>query len=370
MNFLRCVTLMLAVLLIFKGAARAQKLKKNQFNNPIAMQRADPHVWKTADGTYYFIATVPEYDRIEIRRSKTINGIKEAQPVVVWRKHNTGPMGNHIWAPELHRIEGKWYIYFAAGSAEDKWKIRKYVLSNPSDDPTKGEWKEEGELVSNRNEFTLDATTFVHNGQRYMIWVDRASDTVINTGLYIAKMTSPTTLDDKQVVISRPEYDWEIQGHRVNEAPAVLIRNGKVFVTFSASATDANYALGLLWAADTADLLNPSSWHKDPEPVFFTNEALKRFGPGHNSFTVAEDGKTDIMIYHARDYKDINGEPLYDPNRHTRARVLRWTLDGMPFFGQNLSDNEMATKKGKKAARKHSMPVLLGSTREYAHSPK
>lgn len=344
---------MLAVMLIVNGlTVNAQKLQNNQFNNPLALQRADPHVWKAADGTYYFIATVPEYDRIEMRSSKTINGIKEAPPVVVWRKHTQGPMGNHIWAPELHRIDGKWYIYFAAGSAEEKWKIRKYALSNASADPTKGEWKEEGEMVSKRNEFTLDATTFEHKGQRYLAWVDRASDKVVNTGLYIAKMTSPTTLDDKQVVISQPEFAWEIKGHKVNEAPAVLIRNGKVFMTFSASATDANYCLGMLWAGEDADLLDPASWHKLPEPVFYTNEALKRFGPGHNSFIVAEDGKTDVMIYHARDYKEIKGEPLYDPNRHTRARVLRWTRDGMPFFGQELDDNEMALKKAKKAAKK------------------
>ncbi len=187
-----------------------------------------------------------------------------------------------------------------------------------------------------------------------MIWVDRASNKVTNTGLYIAKMTTPVTLGEKQVVISQPEYAWEMAGHKVNEAPAVIIRNGRVFVTFSASATDANYCIGLLWADENADLLDTASWHKLPKPVFFTNDALKRFGPGHNSFIVAEDGKTDIMIYHARDYKEIKGEPLYDPNRHTRARVLRWTKDGMPDFGQELSDDEMALKnrrKLKKSAR-------------------
>lgn len=348
MNAIKLIPLLLtAVLLAGSLTVKAQKLQQNQFNNPLALQRADPHVTKAADGTYYFIATVPEYDRIELRKSKTISGIKDATPVVVWRKHSTGPMGNHIWAPELHRINGKWYIYFAAGSAEDKWKIRMYALSNASDDPTTGQWKEEGQIVAKRDEFSLDATTFEHKGQRYMIWTDRASDTVINTGLYIAKMTSPTTLDEKQVVISQPEYEWEIKGHRVNEAPAVLIRNGKVFLTFSASATDANYSIGMMWANENADLLDPASWHKLPEPVFFSNEALKRFGPGHNSFTVAEDGKTDVMIYHARDYKEIEGEPLYDPNRHTRARVLRWTKEGMPFFGQELDDHEMSIKKDK-----------------------
>lgn len=346
MNYIKFLKLSLVFAISICGlACTVQKSKMIQFNNPLALQRADPFVTKAADGTYYFIATAPEYDRIEIRSSKTINGIKDAQPVVVWRKHQKGAMGNHIWAPELHRIDGKWYIYFAAGSAEDKWKIRKYALSNPSADPTTGEWKEEGEIVSKPNQFTLDATVFEHKSQRYMVWVDRGNDKLVNTSLYIAKMTSPTTLDTKQVIISRPEYSWEIKGHRVNEGPAVLIRNGKVFMTFSASATDANYAIGLLWAEDDADLLDPASWHKLPEPVFFSNEAFNRFGPGHNSFTVAEDGKTDIMIYHARDYKDIKGEPLYDPNRHTRARVLRWTKDGMPDFGQDLDDNGAALKK-------------------------
>lgn len=336
------------MLLAIGFSANAQKLKKNQFDNPLALQRADPWVTKHTDGNYYFIATAPEYDRIEIRKSKTINGIKKADPVIVWRKHSKGPMGNHIWAPELHHIDGKWYIYFAAGSAEEKWKIRMYALSNASADPTKGEWKEEGQVVSNIDKFSLDATSFEHKGQRYMIWTDRASETIINTGLFIAKMVNPTTLDVKQVVISQPTYPWEIKGHRVNEGPAVLIRNGKVFVAFSASATDANYCIGLLWADENADLLDPTSWNKLPEPVFYTNEAVKRFGPGHNSFTVAEDGKTVVMIYHARDYKDINGEPLYDPNRHTRARVINWTKDGMPDFGQDLDDHQTALKKKKR----------------------
>lgn len=345
---MKFLLLTLSLFFVVDFTITAQDLSENQFHSPLVLQRADPFVTKAEDGTYYFIATVPEYDRIEIRSAKTINGIKEAAPVVVWRKHDEGPMGNHIWAPELHRIEGKWYIYFAAGSAEEKWNIRMYALSNPSEDPTKGEWKEEGQVESNIDKFSLDATTFALNNQRYHIWVDRASEEERNTGLFIAEMTSPTTLADKQVVISQPEYDWEKQNHKVNEGPAVLIRNGKVFVTFSASATDANYCIGLLWADQTADLLDPASWNKLPEPVFFSNASLKRFGPGHNSFTVAEDGETDVMIYHARDYKDIDGEPLYDPNRHTRARVLRWTEDGMPDFAQDLDDQETAGKRTKK----------------------
>ncbi|WP_202912399.1 glycoside hydrolase family 43 protein [Sphingobacterium olei] len=332
----------LFVCMLSVGCTTAQQAEQQPDVAPFIRQRADPFITRGTDGTYYFIATVPEYDRIEIRQSKTLDGLKDAEATVVWRKHSEGIMGNHIWAPELHQIDGTWYVYFAAGSAKDKWKIRKYVLSNTADNPTEGGWKEEGEMKSHRNEFSLDATTFTLKGQRYMIWVDRASDEVTNTGLYIAKMVDPIKLDDQQVVISQPEYDWEMKGHKVNEGPAVLVRHGKVFLTFSASATDASYCIGLLWADETSDLLDAKSWHKLSEPVFFTNEKLQRFGPGHNSFTTSEDGTTDIMVYHARDYKEIDGEPLYDPNRHTRVRVLKWTQDGMPDFGQEYGDEEFS----------------------------
>ena len=80
-------------------AKRAQDL--------IIEQRADPWIYKHTDGYYYFTASVPEYDTIEVRRSKTIKGIAEAEPVVAWRKHETGPLSAHIWAPEIHRIDGR-----------------------------------------------------------------------------------------------------------------------------------------------------------------------------------------------------------------------------------------------------------------------
>ena len=44
------------------------------------------------------------------------------------------------------------------------------------------------------------------------------------------------------------------------------------------------------------------------------------------------------MIYHARDYKEIKGHELSDPNRATRARVIQWTESGFPDFMQNKGD--------------------------------
>lgn len=81
--------------------------------NPFIEQRADPYILRH-DGQYYFIASVPEYDRLAIRRADSLEGLRDAEEVVVWRKPDTGPMSQLIWAPELHHIDGSWYIYFAA----------------------------------------------------------------------------------------------------------------------------------------------------------------------------------------------------------------------------------------------------------------
>lgn len=329
------VVMMITIYIVFPNKGFSQSL---QFDNPIAEKRADPWVLKTDDGIYYLIATAPEYDRIVIRKARSIDGLKTAKEKVIWYKHKKGVMGHHIWAPELHKIDGTWYIYFAAGEAEHIWNIRMWVLSNQSEDPMSGEWKEEGLIKTERDSFSLDATTFEHNGKRYLIWAQNVRGGNHGTALVLSEMKNPTTLVGPEVVLTEPEFGWERVKYNVNEGPAVIKRNGRVFVTYSASATNHNYCIGLLWIDEAVDFLNASNWQKAPAPVFSSNEDLNRFGPGHNSFTIAEDNKTVIMIYHARDYKEIIGGELSDPNRSTRARIVKWTASGFPDFMQNEDD--------------------------------
>jgi hypothetical protein len=137
-----------------------------------------------------------------------------------------------------------------------------------------------------------------------------------------------------------PTLDWEIQGFKVAEGPAVLARNGRLFMTYSASATDARYCLGMLTADADADIMDPDSWTKSPQPVFVTNEATDVYGPGHNSFTVDEQGR-DLLVYHGRDYRDIKGDPLFDPNRHTRVQRIYYRADGTPDFGVPVGNGEV-----------------------------
>lgn len=342
-RFLLLPVLLLTFISIISACSSSDKTssylaKQASYINPLAEERADPWVYKDTDDTYYFIASVPEFDRIILRQSKTINGINNAEEKTIWTKHESGPMSKHIWAPELHKIDGKWYVYFAASRAEDIWHISMYALSNDSENPMEGEWKEEGQIKSGWENFALDATSFTHKGKRYHIWAQRSPDDSDNSALWMSEQSSATELTGPTIQLTKPEYDWETVTYKVNEGAAVLKRNGKIFITYSASATDHNYAMGMLWADENADLMDPNSWNKMKEPVFYTNEKVGRYGPGHNSFTVSEDGKTDLMIYHARTYKDLKGNPLTDPNRHARVRVIEWDENGFPIFNQALGD--------------------------------
>lgn len=144
-----------------------------QVTNPLVLQRADPSIYRHTDGYYYFTATAPGYDRIELRRAATLQGLASAPAQVIWTRHTTGVMGAHIWAPEIHHIDGKWYIYFAAGEAEQVWAIRMYVLENASANPLEGTWAEKGQIKTNWESFSLDATTFEHNDIRYLVWAQK-----------------------------------------------------------------------------------------------------------------------------------------------------------------------------------------------------
>ncbi|WAX77246.1 glycoside hydrolase family 43 protein [Streptomyces sp. KMM 9044] len=316
--------------------------------NSLVRNRADPHITRHTDGFYYFTATAtataPECNRIVLRRSRTPAGLGSAAESVVWRAHPTGDMGAHIWAREMHRVAGKWYVYFAAAPAEDVWAIRIWVPENAHPNPFLGTWVEKRQIRTAWESFSPDTTTFTHQGTRSLSWAQHEPGTdKNNTAIWLSGMSDPWTLTGPQVRLSTPECGWERLGCKANEGPYVIQRNGRVFMRYSAGVTDASYRMGLLTAPDDSDLMDTASWSKSPVPVFTSNDTTRQYGPGRSCFTVAEEVRTDVLVYHARQYKEIDGDPLDDPNRHTRAQPLGWKPDGTPDFGVPVADGTAAT---------------------------
>lgn len=336
------------------------------YADPFIKERADPYIVDGGDGYYYFTASYPAYgsvdkgyDRIILRRSNTVKGLVAAEEKTIWKAHSDGILAKHIWAPEMHYIGGKWYMFFAAGASDDIWAIRPYVLKCDGD-PYTGNWTECGQMLASSGDsssfanFSLDMTYFENNGRHYVIWAEIKGD----SSLFMAEIdpSQPWKLTSKPILLTKPEYDWELVNNRVNEGAAVLKTGNKIYVFFSASGTGSEYCVGRLEADINSDLMDTKSWKKLGSPVLSTADVKGCAGPGHNSFVRDELGNL-LIVYHARPDSHSSGncgsynkDPLYDPCRHTRIKRVAFDGNGDPVI--NLGDEAELAGKNKAVTAK------------------
>ncbi|KAJ8961812.1 hypothetical protein NQ318_021427 [Aromia moschata] len=247
----------------------------DQYTNPIALKAPDP--WMVYyNGYYYLVATTWSND-IGIRKASKLSGLKDVENTVV---HTID--GRVMWAPEIHLIDGRWYLFYCACAADTEGNRchRNHVVQSASDDPM-GPYTFMADFVDDTNDVEeLDPSYIIINDQQYLL----GSYFGKTQNLYIRPMANPYTPTGPKYLLSSPTYDWEKEGSTVNEGPEPLYHDGRVFVVYSASACrTANYTLGLLEFVGT-DPLNSTHWEKYPEPVFQRSEENHVYGPGHNGF--------------------------------------------------------------------------------------
>lgn len=264
------------------------------FHNPVAPRGADPWVIRDDDtGRYYYCFSGGNgvfVNEIESPAKLTAEG---------GTKVYTAPEGTaysrEYWAPELHKIDGKWYIYVAADDG-DNFRHRMYVLAGTGDSPT-DPFEMQGKLADATDRWAIDGTVVRIQGECYLVWSGWTGEQNVSQELYIAHMASPTEIDSPRTLLSKPDLEWERRGGRpwINEGPAALIHGESVHLVYSASGSWSDfYCLGkLTWRG--GDPLDASNWLKSPVPVFSPTEQV--FGPGHCSFTKAPDGG-DWIVYH------------------------------------------------------------------------
>lgn len=306
------------------------------FRNPLLPVGPDPWVIHQ-DGFYYVMHTTG--GDVRIYKTPKMSLLSSSRYSGVWSPPSSGPATRDIWAPELHRVNGRWYIYYAAVVAPNT-QHRMYTLENEAADPLTGTWVSKGELKLADDKWAIDGTLLQQSGQLYFAWSgwENAVDNR-RQNIYISKMKDPVTADGPRVLVSTPEYDWEKQGNPdVNEGPEFLTHDGKVFLVYSAShcSTD-DYALGMLTANATADLTNPASWTKSKTPVFGPTAINGTYGVGHNSFFTTPDGKENWILYHANPQA---GQGC-DDRRSIRMQRFTWKPDGSPDFGKPTSLTEL-----------------------------
>jgi GH43 family beta-xylosidase len=293
------------------------------FYNVLVPDGADPWIIRE-DGQYYMTFTTG--DSVVLVRARTLSGLGAGERKVIWRPAATGPASRNIWAPEVHRLRGKWYVYVAADDGKNE-NHRMFALENPSTDPFEGEFVFKGKVAPPGDDhWAIDGTAFEAAGRLYFLWSGWPGYQDVEQILYIAPMSDPLTISGPRVAISRPEWGWETYGKpNVNEGPDVLVRDGDVHVMYSASGAWTNlYCLGRLEAREDDDLLDPCSWRKAPEPVFRGDNGV--IAPGHAGFVRSPDDREDWIIYHAAKF------PGSSWSRVVRMQPFTWS-DGAPVFG-------------------------------------
>lgn len=390
---------------IVKGTVTAT----GEYNSPIARFRADPYaVYDEERKVYYFTGSNMNensangggaYQSIVIRRARSINGITYAEEFEVWRD-TTLEDGTRVtgwyWAPEIHKINGKWRI-IALASVKQPLEFdgvgRQCIFTCNGDDLTDpGSWEYTGfihDTQDGQSVGSFDTTYFEYGGQSYYvtpkwssIWITPVDpeNLLFPTGPLVRLSTADRAYETNNGS-GKAGYN-NMSGGRIGqaiqEASSVLIHGDKIFIAYAGCTIDMMYCVCLLYAELESDLLNPDSWRKYPYPILGTQditETVKKadytaadgtknvtghgdsglsegsegeyrgtFGPGHNSFTVDENGNP-VIIYHARDWDDVypgavgpDKYGLVDPGRHAYARPMIFNYEGFPVC--NLTPEE------------------------------
>lgn len=310
---------LLATLCVGGAAATAA----TSYTNPVLPSGPDPWILRVGK-TYYLMVT--RGDRLTIRKTTDITNVAAAREITVWTPPPNGPNSRAIWAPELHQISGKWFIYYTAADAAHDDNLHRgiFVLENDGPDPTRGSWIDRGRV--NTRYSAIDPTMFFYRHKAYFAYsVQLGSESRIA----IAPLHNPWTLAAPETIISKPDMNWERQIYPINEAPEFLLGpKGDLFLTYSASAcTSDDYAIGMLSARAGSDPLNPRSWTKSPDPVISKAPSVAVFAPGHNGFFTSPDGKHWI-VFHANPGPSMG----CTSNRGTWIEPFMFGSDGRPIF--------------------------------------
>lgn len=296
---------------------------KRSFNNPLLPSGPDP--WIVRDGdTYFHMNTLG--NRLAIRKTADLTRLAEAPETTIWTPPATGLNAQSIWAPELHRIDGKWYVYYTAAENghDDDAHRGIFVLENANRDPTQGQWIDRGRLETRHP--GIDGTTFAHGGKRYFVYSPYVGPDSV---LAIMAMSDPWTLVGEETIIARPDNAWERQGgRRILEGPQFLAGpEGDLFLSYSGSACwSDDYAIGLLSAPAGSDPLDAASWTKAPRPILAKDPQRGVYAPGHNAFFDTPGGRETWIVYHANSGPDMKCTAKRSPY----IQRVYWTAAGKP----------------------------------------
>jgi GH43 family beta-xylosidase len=225
-----------------------------------------------------------------------------------------GKAHGRYWAPDLHRFDGHWVLYFAAQMTTTT--ARALTPAPQGDfaigvatttDLRSGHWTTallhaSGQFNALRGEKgnreltggVIDPNEFENpvTGQRYLVWAKQSNEIFLGElspdGLTLAPGV-------KRILV--PSTPWEcanLRGTCTIEGPVGYWYDNVAYIIYSASSTwSGSYAVGV--AASTAPLSIPFT--KDPDPILTSSGDL--LGPGGTSEPVTAPDGSPIIYFHS-----------------------------------------------------------------------
>lgn len=256
------------------------------YHNPLVRDVADPFVLKHR-GEYYLYRTEVR-GALDVLTSRDL--VHWRQGPVVWRPSSPAAANaHHIWAPEVYYENGRFFLYFSAGSrGRDDKRLWRAVAASPlgpfrlcPERPLTPPWR-------------IDVSLFRDDdGSRYLYSCHRQQ---LASGALGARVEALRLEKDGEQVTGEwlpmvvPEAPWE--GIWV-EAPTILKDRSGYYMLYSApDAESPNYQVGYATAAHP---LGP--WKKRGILI----PSLPGVpGPGHQDVVLAPDNLTPYLLYHRK----------------------------------------------------------------------
>ncbi|MDR1710893.1 MAG: family 43 glycosylhydrolase [Propionibacteriaceae bacterium] len=331
---------------------------------PLIAQRADPTAFRYTDPvtsakSWLFISTDDDgQDEFFIRQASTLAGIQTASDNRILGKGlcSGSTTGAQLWAPELHEVDGELYLLFAATpNCNNSWSsVQAYTMhlktgQNPLlaaswETPQRVQNSSGGTLTTLGTSISLDMTHFRDAGKDYVVWSDRiispSSPAVLKIGEVEVSATGAWKLKSEAKVLTVPDSGWDYNTDPVDEGPFAILRDGKIFITYSGSGVNSTYAVGLVSADSGADLLDVASWTKRTYPIW-SNEGpiTNNWGPGHNSY-VYDDAGNLYNVFHAM--------ATSSGTRDAGIRMVYFRADGSPIL--DMTDTEWLAAENRTVA--------------------
>lgn len=267
---------------------------------------------------------------IVLHRSEKLSDIMNAETAVVYKANPDDKTYGCLWAPELHFIDGRWYIYTSTRNSETDNMKHVICLRAKTDNPFDGF---EFAAHINPNLFAIDPTIYQDkkNNKLYISYSLVVDDP--NQAVAIQELKSPTEPIGKYEIISRPQYDWERvppyhDDYTINEGSYFIEKGDRLFMVYSSNGCwSDDYVLGIMeFVGD--DIMSADSWVKDSVP--FMRKGNGNFGSGHAHFFHSPDNTELWMCYHCLKESNPRTEPM---ERYCHCQKVFFDETGYPHVG-------------------------------------